>query len=68
MDIKVMLTYEQWELAKAIVQDKRDGLANVIASCVVLNEKPPVIGRLSEQYRHINGLHDALFKESEWTS
>lgn len=65
MNIKIELTYEQWDTLTGLVEKERDMWAVILAETVIREDGQDAINRRAEWFSRINSLHDAVYRNSE---
>lgn len=59
MEIKVTLTYEQWNILTDLVEDKRDSWARIVADSVTDGTEKDRLARYAAKYAEFNDLYKA---------
>ena len=65
MEIKVTLTYQQWNILTDLLEDKRDSWARIVAGAVVENRANESIDSYASKYAELDGLYAAVMNDSE---
>jgi hypothetical protein len=65
VNIKIELTYEQWDALTDLVEDKRDSWARIVADSVTDGTEKDRLARYASKYAEFDGLYRAVMHDSE---